>query len=408
MKNKIVLTAAFFAASTFSFAEIALTENLSVGGFVDMSYTHSDDERNSPDSSDSNNSYTLDQVDLTFGLDYGVVTAQIDIEWTDANGSAIDQAFTTYDLGNGFVVTAGRYDSMLGFEAFEAPGLYQYSKAYATNTNAFQVESTGTKAGVPVQNAGLPTEIAAIPAVAPTNPSDVGSMISPETNNGVKVTYDDGTQFFGISLQDGGIFGDNRLGGDSAQDASTAVILESMTGILVANQETSGYAVELGYARDLGNGFNVFVGALIEETEVDDTDAAAGAAAAQFDVETSIDTTVYNAYVTYETGAWLFAAEVIQTEHEVSGFQNDVEIDSFLLMANYTYSDQASVTARISNIDVDNYFDATKLTVAHLYAITDNLAVAAEISSIDYDYERGAGSPDGDTLEAAVELLFTF
>jgi hypothetical protein len=45
MKNKIVLTAAFFAASTFSFAEIALTENLSVGGFVDMSYTHTDDDQ---------------------------------------------------------------------------------------------------------------------------------------------------------------------------------------------------------------------------------------------------------------------------------------------------------------------------------------------------------------------------
>ncbi len=42
MKNKIAIASAFIAASSFSFAEIALTENISVEGFVDMSYSHSD------------------------------------------------------------------------------------------------------------------------------------------------------------------------------------------------------------------------------------------------------------------------------------------------------------------------------------------------------------------------------
>jgi hypothetical protein len=375
MKNKIVLTAAFFAASTFSFAEIALTENLSVGGFVDMSYTHADDDQNN--NSDSGNSYQVDQVEITFGLDYGVVTAQIDLQWELDDGSSIDQAFTTYDLGNGFNVTAGNYDSMLGFEAFEAPGLYQYSKAYDSNVDGFEKTNL-----------------------------DYSDAITPGTNNGVKVTYEDGTQFFGVSLQDGGIFGDNRLGGDS--DGNGTEVLAALTdlpfrnGFGDNNLEASGYAIEAAYAKDLGNGFNVFAGILMEETEVEEDGVG--------QPETSVDTTVLNGYVTYETGAWLFAAEMIQTEHEVSGAQNDVEIDSFLLMANYTYSDQASVTARISNVDVDDIFDATKLTVAHLYAFTDNLALALEVSSVDYDYEGdAAGTPeDGDTLEGAVELLFTF
>jgi hypothetical protein len=344
-----------------------------------MSYVHADDDQDN--ASDSNNSYSLDQVELTFGLDYGAVTAQIDIEWTDDDGSAIDQAFTTYDLGNGFAVTAGRYDSMLGFEAFEAPGLYQYSTAYSSNMDAL---------GHEVYFGGG------------SNETEIGDLIAPGTNNGVKVTYEDGTQFFGISLQDGGIFGDGRLGGDSDGDEDSQELLESITGILAGNQEISGYAVEVGYARDLGNGFNVFVGALIEETEVDEN--------INPDVETKIDTTVFNGYVTYETGAWLFAAEVIQTEHDIDDPANaidDIEVDSFLVMANYTYSDQASVTARISNVDVDSFFDATKFTVAHLYAFTDNLALAAEISTVDYDYERD-GFDDGDTLEGALELLFTF
>ena len=325
-----------------------------------MSYVHADDDQDN--GSDNNNSYSLDQVEIVFGFDYGVVTAQIDIEWTDEDGSAIDQAFTSYDLGNGFAVTAGRYDSMLGFEAFEAPGLYQYSMAYTTNTDGVF--------------------------------GDAFDAIGPETNNGVKVTYDDGTQFFGLSLQDGGIFGDGRLGGDS--DGDPSVLLDFLTNTLV--DERSGYAVEAAYARDLGNGFNVFVGALFEETECE-----------PFGVEqdeTTLDTTVLNGYVTYETGPWLFAAEVIQTEHEVGGNGNDINIDSFLAMANYTYSDQASVTARISNVDVEDLFDATKLTVAHLYAFTDNLALCAEVSSVDYDNETNDN--DGDTLEGAVELLFTF
>jgi hypothetical protein len=386
MKNKIVLTAAFFAASTFSFAEIALTENLSVGGFVDMSYTHADDDQNTD--SDSGNSYQVDQVEITFGLDYGVVTAQIDLQWELDDGSSIDQAFTTYDLGNGFAVTAGNYDSMLGFEAFEAPGLYQYSTAYSSNTEAFEDDLT------------------------------ISDAITPGTNNGVKVTYEDGTQFFGVSLQDGGIFGDNRLGGDS--DGTASAILANLTNfdalapgldvdvngnsIIENNIETSGYAIEAAYARDLGNGFNVFVGILMEETEVEEQ---LNLTTGDLNTELSVDTTVLNGYVTYETGAWLFAAEMIQTEHDVEGDQADIEIDSFLLMANYTYSDQASVTARISNVDVEDIFDATKLTVAHLYAFTDNLALALEVSSVDYDYEANTVE-DGDTLEGAVELLFTF
>ena len=349
-----------------------------------MSYQHADDDNDGPNDSDNTNTYQVDQVEITLSLDYGVVTGQVDLQWTPFGQTQFDQAFTTYDLANGFVVTAGYYDSMLGFEAFEATGLYQVSRAYASGTASLQAN------GVPGGNGNL----------------NISNVITPVTNNGVKVTYEDGTQFFGVSLQDGGLFGDNRLGGDSSlRNGAALASLAQITGAFAPfggnNYEQSGYAIETAYARDLGNGFNVFVGALFEETEVDQQRPGLE------DVETSVDTTVLNGYVTYETGAWLFAAEVIQTEMGISGAQPDIEIDSFLLMANYTYSDQASVTARISNVDVDDIFDATKLTVAHLYAFTDNLALAVEISSVDYDYEENTVD-DGDTLEGAIELLFTF
>jgi hypothetical protein len=61
-----------------------------------------------------------------------------------------------------------------------------------------------------------------------------------------------------------------------------------------------------------------------------------------------VDSTVFNTYLTYETGAWLFAAEYIMTEHDFDGvIDGELEIDSFLLMANYSYSDQASITGRM-------------------------------------------------------------
>jgi hypothetical protein len=92
------------------------------------------------------------------------------------------------------------------------------------------------------------------------------------------------------------------------------------------------------------------------------------------------------------------------TTHDISTV-GKLEIDSFLVMANCSYSDQASITSRVSHVDADDILEATKLTLAHNYAFTNNLMLVAEISVIDYEYEGGA---DGETLEGALELLFTF
>ena len=76
----------------------------------------------------------------------------------------------------------------------------------------------------------------------------------------------------------------------------------------------------------------------------------------------------FNAYVTYETGAWLFAAEVNFGTEKVSSdlmmYWNDVDVMSGLLMANYAYSDVASVTARISyrRIESGDRFELTSNT----------------------------------------------
>ena len=293
MKKQIAIASAILAATSYSFAEIALTESLSVEGFVDMSYSDSDN---------AESRIGIDQVEFDFLFNAGAVSAQVDVEYEEAgNATEIEQAFVTYDLGNGAALTAGRFASQLGFEAFEPTGLYQQSLAYA--------------------NTALPGY-----------------------DNGVK--YTNGS--LGIAIVD---------------DASDGQIGDG-----------SDYSIEVAYSTDLGNGLGAFLGGRYNS------------------VDTGDDQLVIDAYLTYETGAWLFAAEVVHVD-------DGTDVDtSALALANYSYSDAASVTARYS---VEDGTDTSKITLAHNYALADNLALIAEVSSVDVD---GAD----EDVQSAVELLFTF
>ena len=159
MKNKIAIATAFFAASCLSFAEIALTDSLSVEGFADMSYSRTEDDKALANQTE--NSHNLDQVEITFLLDSDLLTTQIDLQWEDETGYSVDQAFTAYSPSNGIVITVGRYDSMLGFEATEPTGLFQYSGAYSSDTEIFI-----------------------------DNDVSYSEIITPDTNSGLKVSYE--------------------------------------------------------------------------------------------------------------------------------------------------------------------------------------------------------------------------
>jgi hypothetical protein len=376
MKNKIAIASAFLAASSFSMGEIVVNDFLSFEGFVDSSYSHTDSELDLDGQSRMNaneNSFQVDQVEISWLFNFDTVTAQIDLQYEgDSNegmnedGELVEQAFVNYALANGGVVTAGRYASMLGFEAFEPTGLYQDSFAYA------------------IGNLG-------------------DASVLPLYAQGVKYTIEGDTTFFGISIQDQAYdLGSDRLGG---------------------NEGDSSHAVEVAGALDLGNGVSLFLGGVLEDGEDDNSHAI-------------------NAYATYETGAWLFAAEVnfgdlaagtdLSTEiasitGEAFGLNEgdvttaDEEVLQFLLMANYAYSEQASVTGRLTYSDhegdieggITDTFegDVTKLTLAHNYAFTDNLLLVTEVSHVDGDWDVGAFDPADASFggtQVAISLLFSF
>lgn len=351
MKNKIALASAFVAASSLATAEIVINDFLSFEGFIDMSYSHTDLDSDSTGIGDSfsDNSFAIDQVEIDWLFDFDTVTAQIDLEYEEAGEDLeVEQAFATYHFDNGGALTAGRFASMLGFEAFEPTGLYQFSFAY---------------------------DFSILPGYA----------------QGVKFTHESDNTFFGISLLDGYLEEDGyqgRLGGSG----------------------DSSWAVEVAGAYYMDNGLSFFLGGYFEEDE---------------NVDTGLDGDNFaiNAYATFETGAWIFAAEVNYGESETGAYDyanfdtgEDDEALSALLMANYAYSDQGSITGRISyeTFDLEEAFDEeveqVKLTLAHNYAFTDNLSLITEISYADGDYESTVDSWDGDyeVLTGAVELLFAF
>jgi hypothetical protein len=301
MKNKIAIASAFIAASSFSVAEIALTESLSVEGFVAAGYT---------DSSATNASFDLNEVEISFIFDAGGVSARVDTQYValpfagqNISVGNIDQAFISYDVFGG-TLSAGLMDSQLGFEAFEAPGLYTNSLAY-----------------------GQPAQRQADEAVNFTMQLDEVSSV-------------------GVSF----INGNNSFIGDLGSDDAI---------------------IEVAYGRDLGNGFGAHVGT---RSDGAGNDLATG-------------------YITYETGAFLFAAEYIDDEA--------ADADSYQLFANYAYADNASVTVRYCSVEdgVALGDDRDILTLAHQLALADSLMLTTEYTD--------NGDAD-DEHEFSVGLLFTF
>jgi len=385
MKNKIAIASAFLAASSFSMGEIVLNEFVSVEGFVDSSYSHN--QSDIAGTKESTNSFGIDQVEIDWLFSFGNVSAQVDLEYEEGvNGTNVEQAFVNFERANGDVVTAGRYASMLGFEAFEPTGLYQFSLAY--DFSGILGDANTIIQAIPGANAAPGDFANDFPITTSNIGNEVGALAAQNYVQGVKYTRTTDTSFFGISLQDQSFGNDgDRLGGDTEGDSS--------------------HAVEVAGSLDLGNGFSVFAGGSFEDAE-------------------SGDNQLINTYVTYETGAWLFAAEVNISESEDVVLNiglnpvipqqrtttGDVDGLGYMLMANYAYSDVASVTARISSQDFDASgvdLEMTKFTLAHLYAFSDNLALCVEVSQSDIDLDiDGILDEDGDNLGFAVELLFSF
>lgn len=371
MKKQISIASAFVAASGLSLGEIKVNEYLSFEGFVDASYSVAETDYGAFNESD--NAFGVQEVEIDWLFNYGQVGARVDLQYEDRflGSEEVEQAFVTYELCTGSLVTAGRYGTMLGYESLERPGLHQGSFAYDLHLAATGIDG------------------------APHTITTVG--IVPRYNQGVKYTYENDAYFFGASLQDSVFnFENGRFGGDAE-------------GFAVGS-----YGLELAGSMKLSEGLRWFLGGAYEKTDIEDFDK----------------NYMLNTYLAYEAGPLSFGLELnygksesglfaLDTLAQAAGFVAagglEEKVLQGMIVANYAYSDNASITGRISYsdhsddvADEDVDADAIKYTIAHKYAYTDNLALVNELSYVDGSISDGNDNADLDSTILSASLLFTF
>ena len=101
----------------------------------------------------------------------------------------------------------------------------------------------------------------------------------------------------------------------------------------------------------------------------------------------------FNAWASYDYGAFTFAAEYVDTE-ETAGDT----LESIMGLVYYSFGD-AGITLRYSDVDYSGT-DYTKFTVSPGYSFSDNVFGLVEVSAEEYD--------DDDYVSFAAELIYSF
>ncbi|MBG30440.1 MAG: hypothetical protein CMI31_10635 [Opitutae bacterium] len=148
--NKIIALVAALGLVGVSFAQDEaaggnLTDNISIAGFIDGSYSSSE-----AGAAQSDN-IGIDEVEIDFLFGFGSVSAEVHVDGDGIGDFGVEQAFVTYDAGNGFSVTLGSYGSALGLEREDPTGLSTVSRAYQdTSLNLGDVDTRGANEGVAI------------------------------------------------------------------------------------------------------------------------------------------------------------------------------------------------------------------------------------------------------------------
>jgi hypothetical protein len=127
--NSLKLLLAAILPGVTAFGVIPVTENFSIRGYLDGSYTNRDDEGTATDAE----GLSLDAADIDLLISTEKVTSEIHIA-SAGGATSIEQAFINFDLGGGLSISGGKFLSNLGFEGDEAYMLYQQSRAYDFGT----------------------------------------------------------------------------------------------------------------------------------------------------------------------------------------------------------------------------------------------------------------------------------
>ena len=127
MNTRFKLAAALsLAASLTAVADIKVNESFSVSGYAAGSYRITD-----PDPGSATDKFDLDAVKTLFSTNFKPVTGVISLYYQPnaPQDVTVLDAYATVDVGGGSTVTAGKFLSYLGYEAFDLVNMSQISYA---------------------------------------------------------------------------------------------------------------------------------------------------------------------------------------------------------------------------------------------------------------------------------------
>lgn len=129
MNTRLTLAAALTLASSLTaLADVKVNDTLSVGGYAVGSYRNTSvDSKTIPDS----DKFDLDAAKALFTGSFKPVTGVVSLYYQPGAPSDVTllDAYATVDIGGGTSITAGKFLSYLGYEAFDIPNMTQVSYA---------------------------------------------------------------------------------------------------------------------------------------------------------------------------------------------------------------------------------------------------------------------------------------
>jgi hypothetical protein len=138
MKNKLLSLASLLAVFNANAIEIGPTgSGAELGGFVDYSAVSQGDSTSPISTAQVELNLDYSTGPVSFSLDYDLTASQsLDsnndgvVDTDDTTSGNLEEAVLTYTLTDSLSVSVGRMLSYLGFEAYDAPNMYQFSYAY--------------------------------------------------------------------------------------------------------------------------------------------------------------------------------------------------------------------------------------------------------------------------------------
>jgi predicted porin len=322
MKNKILaLLATIGMVSSVSAVEI--NDNISINGFIDGSWSNSDNDSALHDDTDIG----LDEVELNFIVSAGNVDGEIHIDQTDAFGDNvnIEQAHFTYSFENGLSAQIGVFGSNLGYEREDPAGLYTYSRAYDDGV---------------ISNGGF----------------NFGN-VDESRLEGVRLSYSTETISVGVAAVNGvGVMEEEDTAAGFDEDNLDYEITISFNGIENLVVSAGLYSVN-DQEQDLN----------------DDGDTS--------DLfEPANDITAYGISAAYTLDKLLLACEYSNIDPDAAA-TND--LSAYMLLADYDVNEKLGIAVRYSEWETGPNAETDKLTIAPNYAITSSLGAILEYSSQD-------------------------